>query len=236
MNGPEKWIDWDKPVTVLSTLAQELRIPDELVKLLRPGAFTFKDGTTQGWKIDQLYDTNAKTLAKINPYTNPTTKQFYGFILSNSNNLALSAGAYPLHLPGTKVTSLDFYLESPDLISNQDWKSIQGYNLDLQRNFLSLCGDPPSYYVQMQIKVWDQSQKKMKIFCEWDDKVDKPMFHSVNALQPYHFIWTADVFKDPNMELRALRIRFTQPNFTTPGSGECLPKGEWLVGNISPEW
>lgn len=235
MNGPDKWIDWDKPVTVLSIMAQEMRVPEELYKLLKPGAFKFDDGTTQGWKIDQLYDTNDPTLTKITPYTDPTTKLFYGFTLSNSNNLALAAGAYPLMLPGSKVASLDFYLESPDLISNQDWKNIQGYSMDLQRNFLSLCGDPPNYYVQMQAKVWDKNQKKMKVFAEWDDKAKNFIFHSVKALQPYHFTWTADVFTDPNLELRFLRIRFTQPNMTAPGSGECLPKGEWLVGNISPE-
>jgi hypothetical protein len=234
----EKWIGWNKPETIISTLAKELRIPAEYLKLSRPGTFRFNDGTTQGWTIDQFYDTNDLNMIKISPFIHPTTKQFFGFILSNSQNLALAAEANPaVALAGPNVTSLDFYLESPDLLNNQDWKMIKGYSLDVQRNFFSHCGDPipPPYYVQLQIRMWDKGQGKMKTFGEWDAKAKKYIFHQIDVAKPYHFVWTAAEFEDSTHELRFLRIRFTQPYFTSPGSGECLPKGAWLVGNIGPE-
>lgn len=70
----------------------------------------------------------------------------------------------------------------------------------------------------------------------WDEKAKTFIFHQVEASKPYHFIWTADdPFTYADLQLRFLRMRFTQPNLTAPGAGECLPKGPWLVGNLSPE-
>ena len=235
MGNDEKWIEWNKPETIVSKLATEMRIPEEYFKLSKPGVFKFNDGTTQGWKIDQFYDSNDPNMTNIPPYTDPNTNKFYGFSLSNSQNLALAVEAYPLIMPGSKATLLDFYLDSPDLLFNQDWKNIKGYSLDLQRNFFSQCGEPSVYSVQLQVQMWDKEQKKMKTFGEWDDIAKKHVFHTIKAFQPYHFIWTPKQFANPDLELRFLRIRFTLPNLTTPGGGECLPKGPWLVGNISPE-
>lgn len=230
-----KWIGWDKPETIVSRLAMRVRNADAYVKLSRPGTFRFNDGTTQGWKIDQLSDTNDPTMTQIPPFTHPSTGKFCGFSLSNHQNLGLAAGAYPLIVTGSKATSLDLSLESPDLLTNQGWSNVQGYSLDLQRNFFSYCADPPVYYAQLQVKVYDKQAKEMTIYGEKDEKTEQFVFHPVKAFQPYHFIWTADVFTDPNSELRSLRVRLVQPNLTAPGAGECLPKGQWLVGNISPE-
>jgi hypothetical protein len=229
MNGSDdKWI--------VSTLAKELRIPAEYLKLSKPGTFRFNDGTTQGWTIDQFYNTNDVNMVKISPFSSPT--QFFGFILSNSQNLALAAAASPaVALAGPNVTSLDFYLESPDLLNNQDWKMAKGFSLDVQRNFFSHCGEPPPppYYVQLQTRMWDKGQGKMKTFVEWDATAKKHIFNQIDVAKPYHFVWTAAEFEDSTLELRFLRIRFTQPYFTSAGSGECLPKGAWLIGNIGPE-
>jgi hypothetical protein len=235
MKDSIKWIDWNKPESIVSKVAREMPIPKAYAKLSKPGTFKFNDGTTQGWKIDQFYDSDDKGMTKIPPFTDPTTNKFYGFTLSNSQNLALAASAYPVIVSGSKATSLDFYLESPNLAANQDWKKAKGYSLDLQRNFFSYCGEPPAYYVQLQLQLWDKKKKTIRTFGEWNDKTKKHIFHPVKAGQPYHFIWTTSVFSDPDLELRFLRIRCTQPNFTAPGSGECLPKGAWLIGNICPE-
>jgi hypothetical protein len=191
------------------------------------------DGTTEGWTIDQLYDTNDPTLTKISPYTVPPN-QFLGFTLGNANSLALSASANPFALPGSTAKSLDFYLESPDLSGRTDWKSLNGYSLDLQRRFFSLCVDPP-HFVQLRARLWDKKKKTIRTYAEWDAKAKQHIFHQIKALQPYHFAWTAPEFADPNLELRFLRVRFTQPTLAQPGGGECLPKGEWLLGNVSPE-
>lgn len=235
MGNDFKWIGWDKPETIVSRMALEIEVPKEYLKLSKPGTFKFNDGTTQGWTIDQLYDTNDSTMTKIPPYTDPNTGKFYGFSLSNYQNLGLAAGAYPLIVLGSQAKSLDFYLESPDLLNDQDWKNLEGYSLDLQRNFFSYCADPPEYYVQLQARMWDKKQNKMRTFVEWDESAKQFVFHTIKAFQPYHFVWTADVFTDPDLELRFLRVRFTQPNLTAPGAGECLPKGPWLIGNVSPE-
>jgi hypothetical protein len=230
-----KWIGWDKPETIISRMALEIEVPKEYLKLWKPGTFKFNDGTTQGWAIDQLYDTNDPTMTKIPPYTDPNTGKFYGFSLSNHQNLGLAAGAYPLIVLGSQAKSLDFYLDSPDLLNDQDWKNLEGYSLDLQRNFFSYCADPPEYKVQLQARMWDKQQNKMRTFAEWDESAKQFVFHTIKSFQPYHFVWKADVFTDPNLVLRFLRIRFTQPNLTAPGAGECLPKGPWLIGNVSPE-
>lgn len=161
-----------------------------------------------------------------------------GFCLCNYQNRALAAGAYPLLVLGSSAKSLDFYLDSPDLVTINGWGNFKGYSLDLQRNFCSPCGDPKSkYFIQLQVKLWDKQKNKMKTFAEWDDKAKEFVFHEVIAFKPYHLVWTPKEswVGDPDLQLRFLRIRFTQPNFTAPGSGECLPKGEWLIGNISPE-
>jgi len=232
----DKWIDWDKPETIVSRMALEIQISPEFLKLYKPGIFKFNDGTTQGWTIDQLYDTNDKTMTQLSPFTHPTTGQTFGFTLSNYLNLGLSAAGSPVVvLAGPSVTSIDFYLDSPDLLNNQDWKNLSGYSLDLRREYSSLCGDPPAYFVQMQVRVWALEQNEMKVFCEYDDVTKQPKFNQINAYKPYHLKWTADIFADPNLQLRHLRLRFIQPNYTAPGSGECLPKGAWLVTNISPE-
>jgi predicted transposase YdaD len=65
----------------------------------------------------------------------------------------------------------------------------------------------------------------MKTFGEWDDQTKTHIFHAVKSSQPYHFIWTPTQFTESSLELRFLRLRFTQPNFTLPGAGECSPKG-----------
>jgi hypothetical protein len=232
----DKWEGWDKPETIVSRMAVELMIPPEYWKLYKPGIFKFNDGTTQGWTIDQLYDTNDQTMTKLSAFKHPTTNQIFDFKLTNYLNLGLAATGSPVVvLAGPSVTSIDFYLDSPDLLNNQDWKNLSGYSLDLRREYSSKCGDPPSYFVQLQIRVWDLQQKKNRVFAEYDETTKQFIFHQIDAYKPYHVVWKADVFTDPNLQLRYLRLRFTQPNYTAPGSGECLPKGAWLVTNISPE-
>ena len=106
MGNDFKWIGWDKPETIISRMALEMEIPKEYLKLSKPGTFKFNDGTTQGWAIDQLYDTNDPTMTKIPPYTDPNTGKFYGFSLSNH----LVAGTKPRigngthHLPTTGLS------------------------------------------------------------------------------------------------------------------------------------
>lgn len=235
MSDDKKWVGWDKPETVVSELGMELHVPEAYVKKWKPGGFNFKDGTTQGWKLDQLYDAEDENMTNIVPYSDPSTGAFYGFSLGNSQSLALAVSACPFMLPGSTASTLDFYLESPDLGQKPEWQGINGYSVDVQRNFLSLCGDPPAYKVQLQVRVWDKQQKKMRTFAEWESKSEKFILHPVQGCKPYHFVWTPDVFTNLNFDIRFLRIRCQFPNVTGFGAGECLPKGAWLVGNVTPE-
>lgn len=227
-----KWEGWNKPVTIATLAALEMRLPKEYVNLFKPGAFRFDDGTTQGWIIDQLYDQNFNKLTCYTDQNNFT----YDFKLCNSQNLALGASGCPvIVLAGSNVTILQFYLLSPDLRNNQDWKNINGFSLDLQRNYYSSCGDLGDYLFQMSITVIDKTTKATRYFGECDAQTGEFIFHKTTAQQPYHFEWKADAFKDPNLELWQLRLRFIQPHYSGLGAGECLPKGSWLVGNIKQE-
>jgi hypothetical protein len=222
-----KWIGWDKPKNIKSRAIREIQVPAKYLKIWKEGTFRFNDGTTQGWTIDQLYDTNDGLFP---PYI--------GFSLCNYQNLALAAAACPLLVLGSGAKSFDFYLDSPNLQTMNGWESFKGYSLDLQRNFCSPCGDQPSqYWVQLQVRLWDKKLNKMRTFAEWDDQAQKYKFHEVIAHKPYHLIWKlkGNWVTDQGLELGNLRIRFTQPNVNSPGSGECLPKGAWLIGNVSPE-
>lgn len=236
MRGDEKYLEaWNKPEKVVTKFGLEMHIPVEYLKIWKPGTFKFNDGTVQGWTLDQLYDANDASMTKVVPYTDPITKTSYGFSLSTYQDRALAVSACPFMLPGSSAATLDFYLDSPDLGQKPEWQGIQGYSLDFQRNFLSLCGDPPVYRVQLQVRMWDKQQKKLRTFGEWDQATEQFIMHPVASCKPYHFVWTPDQLADPNLELRFLRIRCTFPNYTAPGSGECLPKGAWLIGNVSPE-
>jgi len=227
-----KWEGWNKPVTVTSLAALEMRLPKEYVNLFKPGAFRFNDGTTQGWTIDQLYDENYNLLTFYTDQNGIT----YDFKLSNSQNLALAVTGCPvIVLAPSSIKSLQFYLLSPDLRNNQDWQNINGFSLDLQRNYFSNCGDLGDYLFQMSIIVIEKSTKTTKYYGEWDGQANDYMFHKIAAMQPYHFEWKTSAFNDPNLELWQLRLRFIQPHYSSPGSGECLPKGSWLVGNIKQE-
>lgn len=220
-------VDWNKPQTITVKASKEMKISSKYAKYLLSGTFRFNDGTTQFWTIDQLYDTYDNQMKQIMPYM--------GFSLSNSQNIALAAEASPLVVLGSKAQSFDFYLLSPDLSKNTDWKDVKGYSLDVQRFFGSPCGEPepPKYFIQLQVQVWDKLKKKMRIFAEYDSKKDEYIFHPIKLAQPYYFTWSTTFLPDTNLELRFLRIRFIQPNMTAPGAGDCLQKGKWLIGNVA---
>lgn len=232
-----KWAGWDDPITITSRLVEQMDISERFVTLLRSGTYKFNDGTTQGWGIDQLYDTY-----DINPHTKPqfdalTKTLWYGFTLTNYHNLGLAASAYPFITPGSPVKSFDFYLESPDLAGNADWAGVKGYSCDVQRNFFTWCGDDPDLFrVQLQALFKEEGKTELTPYAEWNPATNEHVMQPVKSFQPYRFTLTGDAFGDPKMTLRRLRVRFTQPNLSQPGAGECLPKGDWLLGNVTPEF
>jgi hypothetical protein len=190
------------------------------------GCFKFNDGTTQNWTLDQLYDADSKSFKKVVAY--------FPFVLYNSQNLALVASVDPLLVVDKTVKKCDIYFDSPDLSSNADWQGVAGYSLDVYRMFSSLCGDSEDLYlVQMQVLLFDTTDKKLHTFGEYDG-VDY-VFHPIKQLTPYHFIWKPPVLSDPKYIVKKLRIRITMPGYLGLGGGECAPRGKWLIGNVCPE-
>lgn len=224
----EEWLEWDKPITILSLHAQEIHIPDEILRVRKQGCFRFDDGTTQNWKLDQLYD--ADSFKKINPYS--------GFTLGNSQYLALAATASPLLFYDTAVELCEIYLESPDLLLDANWQNISGYSIDLQRGITSLCGEShnPTYFAQLQIRLVDSEDDSEYLYGEWDARTDKHIFNPVKLNQPYHFTFKPTVLSDPKWKVKQLRVRLVMPNVNKGfGAGECALKGSWLIGNVCPE-
>ncbi len=186
--------------------------------------FDFNDGTKQGWTLDQMYETSTQN--KITPFTS--------FSLSNQNN-QLAASVSPLLIGDPSIQSYDIYLESPDLSFNANWQDIGGYSIDLQRNLDSQCGHPPNvYFAQLQLKVIDISDNNNeKLFAEHDGS--NFVFHHIVFGTPYHFVWQPSFLTDPKYKVKQIRIRLTGPGDPGPGSGECAPKGSWLLDNVAAE-
>lgn len=244
----EKWIGWDKsvtirkfielvqPITLLSEWGEEIA-PEITPEPPKPaGCFLFDDGTTQNWVLDQLYETTSKPQKKLTPFTHPTTGQFFGFVLSNSQNLALAASAMPLVIADPNVKQCDIYLESPDLSLNPNWQNIVGYCIDLYRTVTSPCGEStnPSFFAQLQLRVVDTSNKP-HLFVEWDATKKDYILHPIKLLTHYHFTWKPSFLINTKYKVQKIRIRLTMPNLTGYGAGECAIAGKWLIGNVCPE-
>jgi len=182
--------------------------------------YDFNTGTTQNWTLDQMYETSTQN--KITPFTS--------FWLSNQSN-QLAASASPILIGNASVTSYDIYLQSPDLSSNSQWQNIAGYSIDLKRTLGSPCGSPPNvYFVQLQMKVIDTTDgNKEKLFAEYNGT--SFVFHEIKIGNSYHFVWKPSFLSDPKYKVKHLRIRLTGPG--DPSTGECAPKGSWLLDNVA---
>lgn len=179
MSNRDKWVEWDKPVTVLSRLGKEMRDLSTL-KPWTPGCFRFDDGTLQGWTLDQIYETASQN--KLTPFSHPTTGQSFGFKLENSQGLALAATATPLVLAQANVSQCDIYLESPELSLRSGWQSISGYSVDLYRIISPPCGEPAGlvFYAQLQLRV-SVATTRPKLFAEWDAAKKDFVFHPIKS-------------------------------------------------------
>jgi hypothetical protein len=93
----------------------------------------------------------------------------------------------PLLVLDKTIKKCDIYFDSPDLFFERRWQGIGGYSLDAYRMFSSLCGDSEDLYlVQMQLLLFDTTDKKMHTFGEFNG-VDF-VFHPIKQLTPYHLI------------------------------------------------
>jgi hypothetical protein len=232
MDDGNKIKGWDQPVTIHSRLAREVDLSQLVIHPTRQGCFRFDDGTTQGWTLDQIYDTN--TQAKVTPFTHPTTGETFDFKLGNSQNLALCACCNPLVILTPNISMVDIYMESPDLSLLEIWQAAGGYSLDVYRTLTSPCGEPSptAYYAQMQAWLVDQSDQSLHLYAEWNQGF---VFHDIKLLTNYHLIFQSPQLAQGTFKLSKIRIRLTAPNPVGFGAGECAIRGKWLIGNICPE-
>ena len=192
---------------------------------VRSQTFDFNTGTTQGWTLDQMYETSTQN--KITPYTS--------FTLSNQQN-QLAASVSPLLIGDASIKSYDIYLESPDISSDANWQNVAGYSVDIKRTLFSMAGEPPNvYFAQLQLKIIDISDNnKEKLFAEYNGS--NFVFHEILLGQNYHFVWKPSFLTDPNYKVKNVRIRFTGPGDPGgTGGGEYAPKGSWVLDNVKAE-
>jgi len=215
------------PISLLTESGAEIR-EDILATLHQGGCFRFDDGTTQGWSLDQAYDSS--------PPLNKLTVVGGGFALANSAHLALQAKADPFVVI-ENVTSGDIYLESPDLTQNPDWQGIKGYSLDLQAWFWSAKYVLPAqgpYFAQLQMKAVEPDGTP-HLYAEWDDAAKDFLFHSVQNGKPHHITWKAPPFEEVvelGYKVASVRVRLTTPMIHEWEGGV---HAEWLVGNVCSE-
>jgi hypothetical protein len=255
MSQKWKWIDSGKPVSVTVRSAKELTASPLKFAPLQPDCFRFQSGT-DGWTIDQIYDTWAKTKKKLGVFTWPYGT--YGFTLANSQGVALAADAQPLVLdPKTlplttpaqtgAVASCDIFLVSPDLSSRAGWQGINGYSLDLHRLITFPCGEPKplnqAWFAQFQIALDNPASKSPTILAETNASTGAFLFHPIAYNQTYHFSVLLGL--NSSRKYKGRTVQHVIVRLTTPypagavgapaGMGECwLPKGKWLIGNVCP--
>lgn len=243
MGNDQKWIGWNKPVTIFGILAIAVLVSAYLFSIAKlPGCFRFKDGTIQNWTLDQLYDTNSnKKITTFIPGTPPTYKTYSPFSLANHQNIALEATTSLYLVSDKNVKSSDIYLESPDLSKEGNWQNIEGYSIDVRREFFSPCFDPPnSFFVQLQLKIIETSDNSEHLISELDQS-GKFKFHELKLTTPYPFKWkwgkelklANDTILTPSdYKVKHVRIRFTMPGWIS--KGECFFRGKWKIGNVCP--
>ncbi|HFD16826.1 MAG TPA: hypothetical protein ENJ38_11045 [Rhodospirillales bacterium] len=215
-------LDWEEITPITQRTVSALELHPEWLRwlLLHEGCFLFRDGTTQGWTLEQLFD----------PYNGDTPlKILTGFTLSNSQNRALAAAASPLTVRDKGITACGIYLLSPDLTKEEAWQGIKGYRLALQANWLSPCYlVHKGYKFQMQVVLTDPKGKD-HTFAE--AHAGQFVMHDIKPNLPHQFEWTLTQAGQPGWKVKHLRLRMITPYVH---SYECGMYGKWLVGEICP--
>ena len=249
MANDKKWIDWNKPITILGLLSIAIVVGIYfLTRTKPPGCFRFDDGTTQKWTLDQVYDSSSNPPKKITSLASgnpPNHVNYTPFTLANHQNIALEAGTSMFLVIDKNVKSADIYLESPDLSNDQKWQNIEGYSIDVRREFTSpLLPDWPSFFhVQLELKVIVMSDNSEHLLSE-TDKAGKFKFHELKLNTPYSLKWEwgkklnvgGKSLTSSGYKVKGIRIRYSMPGYVSmkQGVGEYWYRGKWKIGNVCP--
>ncbi len=237
----DKWFDWKKFATLAALVAIAWLAVDRFGLApndsVASSCFDFGDGTTQGWTIDQLYDTaTGKTITSAQP-GGPPHFNYKPFNLTNHNNLALQANSTLFVVPDNSVNDADFFLVSPDLSGRSDWQGISGYKLDLRREFTSAGGEPKNrFFAQLQMVLTDKATGKSHTAAPKDAN-GKFIFHEMklNTATALRFEWgdkielSSKTLGKGDYAVQRIRIRYTMPARYLP---ELWLNGSWKIGNV----
>lgn len=194
------------------------------------GCFRFDDGTTQGWTLDQLYDTDAAPPKKVKTLNGSS---YAPFILLNHNNIALEANAAFYLITDKSAKSCDIYFESPILLKMQYWQNIIGFSIDVRREFFSPCGDPPGKFLaQLQMRLLNTKTQKDTLIAELTQGSATFLFREIIFNTPNHFEWKPVLLSNPDFAIKQIRVRFIMPGWIA--DGECAYRGAWKIGNVCP--
>ncbi len=210
-----------------------------------PGCYYFKDGTKQGWTLDQFY--NSKTHKQLQVAVPPGLILYKPFKLSNYQNLGLEANASYVLAVNNKNDLCEIYFDSPDLTKNSNWQNIKGLNLYVKRTFTSVCGDSATitkngkkvkvllHFAQIQLVVYDLNDNyKEKTFGEWDAAKNDFLFHAVPFNKALKIDWKPSFLSDPkgNYKIKKIRVRCIMPGYYL--TGECPLSGSWWITDVCP--
>lgn len=191
--------------------------------------FLFDDGTTQGWTINQLYNTD--TQQKI------TTKYPNGpFELKNYNNIGLEAAIMPSNdlpsLSKANIKKCDIYLESPILLNYPSWQKTQGVKFELiNKLYSTLCAQAMGY-AQLQVMIVDSTNNE-RLFVESDPTTNAEIMHPIWNLQTYQISWSFNFQGKINIKyVKQVRIRLTASIPPMNYYMMCGPEGSWVLSGI----
>jgi hypothetical protein len=276
MSDEEKWINYDKPHHLIIREALKIwdlpfeekkpslsakEIPDLVAEPKPAGCFLFDDGTVQNWTLNQLYGWSQNSTTK--QWTRTLLKPFTqylpwnGFILSNHQNLSLSAYVNKILILDQNTEFCDIFFESPDLTTLSPWQNTQGYSIDTHRLFFShwlminnYPNKPPFYTAQLQMYVIKKDKKTGKtlidsstgkpyfLWAEYDTTQNTFLEHTIDYNKNYHLTFKPSQLtnppKDQEINIYKARLRCRMPGYLGQGQGEGAGGGHWLIGNICP--
>ena len=227
-----------------ANLSKELSSMKIDPRMLKPlGCFEFGDCTTQGWSIDQLYDSNGAKISQVN--TKNQVNEYEPFDIQNSQTLCttiynkrlapcLSVNAPLFMIWDKNINYCQFFVKSPDLTNNPQWQSATGYSLILLRYYMGSVAWPEPVIVSgydpdtgkliksgvgimLQVVVTDTSTNTDVVWAEQDNNANwlfRPILNAQEPLKDYHYYFT---FKPSVLTDPKYKLKHIQIRIIIPG-------------------
>lgn len=196
--------------------------------------FSFNDGTTQGWTLDQLYDIdlNQSQIIKDGKHNTSQVKIPYEPFKFSNNPEGLLADASVYQVPDSTVNNCMFYFVSPDLSDDPNWQNITGYRFDITRSFTSTTGDWYGNKVFAEIIVENESGGKEILFENLIDPDKKSYLDILRLDIPYYFQCKPAELSDGTYTIKQLRIGCVITGYNY--NPYVKFNGSWALTNVCP--